>query len=281
MTISSPPRTTTSPVMNLRAHFHLNTTPFTREVTVERCWVSPTHEQILSDLMATVEQRMSAALIAPAGTGKTTLLRRLQALLAEARYRLHYVKVTSLSKRDFCRELSVAIGARPAGTYATLVRRIQERMLGLLEQDSLRPVLVIDEAHDMRPDVLAVLRVLTNFEMDSRLVISVLLAGQMPLKTMLKRDELESVRRRLAHVATMRLLSREETVSYVQHRLDISGGSTDIFDPLAHDAIYEMTQGNLRAIDRVCLKAMESAARAGEPTIGAQRLSEAGRSLLL
>jgi molybdopterin-guanine dinucleotide biosynthesis protein len=46
---------------------------------------------------------MSAALIAPAGAGKTALLRRLVAELPEARYQVSYVKVTSLSKRDLCR----------------------------------------------------------------------------------------------------------------------------------------------------------------------------------
>jgi type II secretory pathway predicted ATPase ExeA len=55
-------------------------------------------------------------------------------------------------------------------------------MTTLVDQDSLRPVIVIDEAHDMRPDVLAVLRVLTNFEMDSKLVVSLVLCGQPPLR---------------------------------------------------------------------------------------------------
>ena len=47
-----------------------------------------------------------------------------------------------------------------------------------MEQESLRPVIILDEAHDMRPEVLAILRVLTNFEMDSKLVVSIVLAGQ-------------------------------------------------------------------------------------------------------
>jgi general secretion pathway protein A len=68
-----------------------------------------------------------------------------------------------------------------------LVRRLQECFLTNTSQDGVRPVLVLDEAHDLRPDVLDMLRILTNFEMDSRLVVSVLIAGQTPLRDMLRR----------------------------------------------------------------------------------------------
>ena len=37
---------------------------------------------------------------------------------------------------------------------------------------------MLDEAHDIRPDVLGILRVLTNFKWDSRLVVSFVLANQ-------------------------------------------------------------------------------------------------------
>jgi len=47
------------------------------------CWPD---EPALAGLLSAVEARMSAALIAPAGTGKTALLRRLLSGLPEARY---------------------------------------------------------------------------------------------------------------------------------------------------------------------------------------------------
>ncbi len=271
----------TSKTTDLRAHYGMSATPFTRELPIRQCWRPSHFDEALGDLLDIVDKRMAAALISPPGSGKTTLLRCVQDRLPEARYRVHYVKVTALSMRDFCRELCEAIGAVPAASYNGLVRRIQERLTTLLDQDSLRPVLIVDEAHDMRPDVLAILRVLTNFEMDSRLVVSVILSGQGPLKTMLARQELESVRRRLSHVTTLRLLSREETTAYVAHRLSVAGVKDDVFDSAAHDAIYEMTNGNLRAIDRVALKALELACRDGKTTVGSDYLSAAARKLLL
>ena len=65
-----------------------------------------------------VAQRMSASLVAPAGTGKTLTLRLLRSLLPEARYRVRYVKITGLSKRDLCKEIAVACGLASLAGYA-------------------------------------------------------------------------------------------------------------------------------------------------------------------
>jgi general secretion pathway protein A len=161
------------------------------------------------------------------------------------------------------------------GYYGALVHTIQQRCQTLLDQESLRPVILIDEAHDIRPDVLAILRVLTNFDMDSRLVVSVVLAGQNKLRQMLRRDDLEAVSRRVAEYVTLRLLSRQEVRQYVAHRLQIAGARTDLFDDAANDALYEAAQGNLRATSRLALKSLEIAAAEGAHVVGADHVATA------
>ncbi len=108
-------------------------------------------------------------------------------------------------------------------------------------------------------DVLGILRILTNFDMDSRLVVSIVLAGQPPLSNMLSLPRLEDIAKRLAHYATLRLFSREEIKSYIEHRCRIDGSPTCPFAKGAFDAIYEIARGNLRATDHLCLKSLETA----------------------
>ena len=184
---------------DLRSAFGYNTTPFTREITHDQQILFPMHQEALDGLRRTIEKRMSAVLIAPAGTGKTALLRTLIAQLPEARYRVHYVKVTELSKRDMCREIASACAVPPAGSYPSLMRKLQARFEGSVGDEGVRPVLILDEAQDLRTDVLSMLRILTNFQMDSRLVLSVVLAGQPPLRKMLASEELEAVARRMVY----------------------------------------------------------------------------------
>lgn len=265
--------------MDIRSHFGFHATPFTRELAVQHLLRFAHVDDIAEALIGSIERRMSAALIAPAGCGKTALVRQIVEQLPEARYDVTYVKVTGLSKRDMCREIARACGAEPAGSYPSLVNRLQERFTHACHREGRRPVLVLDEAHDLRPDVLAMLRILTNFEMDSRLVVSVLLVGQPPLRRMLARDDQQAVARRLARVAELRLLSRDETARYVEHRCAVAGASTAPFDAGAVDAIYELSRGNMRAIDRLALEALLICARQGAPVASAVQVTAARKGL--
>jgi len=263
----------------LRATFGFHVTPFTREIRAKDQFALPFLDEALAGIRRAVEQRMSCAVIGPAGTGKTAVLRRLCDDLPDARYHVHYVKVTGLSKRDMCREIAVACGAVPAGSYPMLVRRLQERFETVAESEGRRPVLLLDESHDLRPDVLGMLRVLTNFEMDSRLVLSLVLAGQTSLKQLLSRDDQEAVARRLVFYAQLRLLSREEVEAYVAHRCAIAGCAHVPFDDRALDALFEIGRGNLRSTDDLALGALQHAADASLATVSTQHIIAARKDL--
>jgi general secretion pathway protein A len=266
-------------IKDFHGHFGFRTLPFTREFPIDVRFELPHIQEACTALQRTIRNRMSGAIVAPAGSGKTVILRTLVSQLPEALYRVDYIKVTSLSKRDMCREIARAMGVPSAGSYPALVRNLQDRCVALTETDGLRPVLLVDEAHDMRPDVLAILRVLTNFELDSRLVVSIVLCGQPPLAAMLRSDDLEAVSRRLAHVATLRLLSRDETTRYVTHRCSIAGASTPPFDPRAIESLFEMSRGNMRAIDHLALKSLEAAHDANCATVDSSHVADARRML--
>jgi len=255
-------------------------TPFTREIGVAECFALPHQAEAADALAEAVRQRMSATLIAPAGTGKTVTLRILVSSLSEARFQVRYVKVTGLSKRDLCREIAACCGLSTTGIYPALVRKLQDAFVHTSGTDGLRPVLVLDEAHDLRPDSLAMLRLLTNFEMDSRLVLSVVLAGQPLLRTLLGRPEQQAMAQRLAHFATLRLLSRDETLAYVDHRSAVAGAHTTPFDADAQETLFELSHGNLRAVDRLALKSIELAAQAGAAVVSSGQVI-AARKLLL
>jgi type II secretory pathway predicted ATPase ExeA len=265
--------------MDLRSRFGFHITPFTREIENKDHFTLDYVDEALAALRGCIERRMSAALIAPAGSGKTALVRRLIDGLPEARYEATYVKVTSLSKRDMCREIARACGADTAGTYASLVDKLQLRFANTFGTEGRRPVIVLDEAHDLRPDVLSMIRILTNFDMDSRLVISVILVGQPPLRAMLARDEQEAVARRLAYFATLRLLSREETRRYVEHRCIVAGSLKALFDDAALDALYELARGNMRATDRLALESLMHADREGHDVVDARHVAAARKHL--
>ena len=78
---------------------------------------------------------------------------------------------------------------------------------------------------------------------------------------------------------TFRLLPRDETHAYVLHRCVVAGAEADPFDSDAHEAIFEMSHGNLRAIDRIALKSLELVAKAGASAVSSGNVI-AARKLL-
>jgi general secretion pathway protein A len=237
--------------------FNFTTVPFTREIRIEqRLKASHIEEEVMA-LKAAIDNRQSACLVAPAGAGKTMCIRALLSLLPEARYKTSYLKLTDLCARDMCRQIAKHIGAPPAAQYPALVDSIEETLRQGLAEQGRRQVLVFDEAHDMRKEWLRMIRLITNFDMDSKLVVSVILCGQSPLKERLMSSQMEDIRQRLVHFGELRLLTREETRSYIEHRSRIAGSSKAPFDTHAVEALFELSRGNFRALDQLCSKAVE------------------------
>lgn len=247
--------------------FHFTAAPFTREVRVDHRFKVPHIEEEVISLKRAIDNRQSACLVAPAGAGKTVCLRALLDALPEARYHTVYLKLTDLSARDMCRQIASFIGLPNTGHYPSLVRAIEDSFrMGFVEQGK-RQVIIFDESHDFRNAAMRMLRLLTNFDMDSKLIVSVILCGQMQLKETLMEIEMEDIRQRFVHCGELRLLSRDETRAYIEHRVKIAGATKNPFDSGAMEALYEITSGNMRAIDKMASASLLAANRNGRDAV--------------
>ena len=124
--------------------FRFKSPPFTREIKIEHRFKAKYVEEQVAALKATVDQRQSAVLVAPAGAGKTVALRALRAQLPEARYLTAYIKLSNLSARDMCREVAIALGIAPAGHFPGLVRAVEEKLRSGLVEGGRRQVVILD-----------------------------------------------------------------------------------------------------------------------------------------
>ena len=74
-------------------------------------------------------------------------------------------------------------------------------------------------------------------------------------------------------------MSREETAAYLAHRSTVAGATTNPFDQGSQDAIYEIGRGNLRATDRLALKAPDLAAAKDASAVDHVQVIDARRLL--
>ena len=80
--------------------------------------------------------------------------------------------------------------------------------------------------------------------------------------------DLEDVRQRLVHCGELRLLGRDEAKAYLNHRVEIAGAPVSPFTKAATEALFEITRGNMRAIDKLAQAAIEFAVSQKRDSIG-------------
>lgn len=194
------------------------------------------------------------------GSGKSTALRRLRDEMHPEQVRSLYIHDTAVNPGDFCRQLALELGLEPSFSRALTLRAIQQEIRRLAEQRHLTVLLVLDEAQALRPDVLALLPMLANFDWDSQAPLAVLLAGQSGLRNTLRRAHLEALAQRLTVRYALRGLDRPTTQLYLEHRLKIAGLDRPLFLEPAIEAVWQASQGVMRRIDTLAHHALAAAA---------------------
>ena len=138
-------------------------------------------------------------------------------------YRLCYVSLSTVNVMDMYKSIGWELGLPTEHSRAAAYRAIQSEITRLVGEAKQQPLLVIDEAHHLRNDVIENLRLLTTFDMDSDPRLCLLLIGLTDLRLRLRMAMHESLRQRLIVQQHLRGLDREELDRYLAHRLRLAG----------------------------------------------------------
>lgn len=255
--------------------YGLTKEPFTKEVPVEELFEHEGHSAAVTRLKAALEGHSSAVLTGESGTGKTFVVRALEAKLPAGRYRVHYIHNATVNLRDFYRQLSAALGLEPRATPAALFRSVSAHVEELATEQKLRPVLVLDEAHLVPLPVLGHLHILMNFHRDSQPLLSIVLLGLPELRDRLTRNVLASLAARLPVRVVLGPLSAGGVADYLRHRMRTAGSSQEVFSEDAGLLIAEATGGVLRKIDVLAASALEVACEGKGTLVDASVVEEA------
>jgi type II secretory pathway predicted ATPase ExeA len=136
-------------------------------------------------------------------------------------------------------------------TPSELHRRFARHARSEYEEGN-RIVLVIDEAQNLGVAGLEELRVLSNMNAGSELLLQTILVGQPELRTLLGRSDMRQFAQRIAIEHHLEALQLEETVGYIRHRIEVAGGSRELFAADALQLVHTCTRGIPRLINMVC-----------------------------
>jgi general secretion pathway protein A len=270
-------------------HFGLTGQPFGMTPDPRYFYQGSAHREAFAALKYGIHERRGfMILVGEVGTGKTTLINTLLDEIDRSTCTI-LVTHTTVDREELLRiilfRLIESHGPRipaqlcPASESSTSARLSTQSRIELINEFSAfvngesmafrpPPLLIIDEAQNLSPQVLEEVRLLTNLEGPRSKLLQVILAGQPELEQTLLRHELRQLRQRIAVHARLDPLGLEETIGYIAHRLNQAGCERpDVFNRAALEAIYEASKGSPRTINVLCDYALVNAFGAGEQQV--------------
>jgi type II secretory pathway predicted ATPase ExeA len=213
------------------------------------------------------------------GSGKTSTCRRLVAGLHTGLYRVLYVSMTTGNVMDLYKSIAWEFGLPTERNRAALFLQIRNEVSRLCAENRLRPVLIVDEAHHLRTDLLEDLRLLTNYAMDSENRLTVVLVGHPELRRRMSMAALDALAQRIVVRAHVRGLTREEMAPYLAHRLRLAGTELPLFEPPTVEAIYQASNGLPRRANGLAHHALFAAAIAKAKSVTTEHVQAAAREV--
>lgn len=246
----------------LLALYSLKFNPFLPDIPVSALFTPSAIESFCWRMENQVGEGGFAMISGEPGTGKSAALR----ILAERLDALRDVCVAILTRphatvADFYRELGdlfhVALAPHNRWTSAKALR---DRWQAHIEASLYRPVLIVDEAQEMKTAVLSELRLLASANLDSRSILSVVLAGDSRLTDRLHHADLLPIASRIRTQLRTPSASPGELHQCLTHLLERAGNAR-LMTPQLQTALCEHAVGNLRLLMNMANELLDAAVR--------------------
>lgn len=235
-----------------REHWGLKELPFENVPDPRYFYPSPEHQEALMRLFYAVNNRKGAAMLTgEIGCGKTILSRTLVQDLSADRYEVGLVANPSLPPLDFLREILYQLGVESGSmSKIDLLHALNDAVVRNLNAGK-DTVILIDEAQAIDDEAtLEELRLLLNFQLNERFLLTLILIGQPELRE--KVGRIRQLDQRIAIKYHLGPLSLEETRKYILYRLEKAGLRREIVFPEAFTLIHRLTHGIPRDINNLC-----------------------------
>jgi type II secretory pathway predicted ATPase ExeA len=233
----------------LLALYGLKWNPFSPEVPTEAFLLSAKVEHFFWRVENLAREGGFVLVTGDPGLGKSVTLRLLVQKLAPQRdLAVGILTRPQTGVPDFYRELGDLFGVElsPHNRWAGS-RVLRERWQAHIEASLLRPVLLIDEAQEMKPAVLNELRLLCAAELDARALLTIVLAGDGRLPEKFRAEELMPLGSRIRVRLLLQSASPQELLECLRHALTQAGNPRLMTKELM-TTLCEHAAGNYRIL---------------------------------
>ena len=249
-------------------YFYLNENPFHITPDPRFFYLSRKHQEAIDLLLYGIKERKGFLLLTgEVGTGKTTISR---VILDRLKGGVDTALILNpvFSAFGLLRTINEDFGIK-VRLYSTK-DHLDALNAFLIERAYAggNAVVIIDEAQNLTPKALEMVRLLSNLETEKMKLLQIVLIGQPELREKLMMPELRQLNQRILVRYHLDPLGQDETVEYIHTRLTVAGGLGSVrFTTRAMPVIYQTCEGIPRMINTFCNKALTAAYVAGKRII--------------
>jgi general secretion pathway protein A len=246
--------------MHEQHYFGFIKEPFAADVRVEDLYPAPYLAATAERILYAVRLGAVSIVTGEVGSGKSTALRYTAHKLHPSQYRVIPVIATSGSLIEVLRQICIGLEVSYTNTSVSKLTKVIRDVVTEATQRKQVPVLVIDEANLIRLEVLAELHTLCQFDMDSKPLLPLILAGQNNLLDKLMYHTSRPLASRVIGRSHLEGLKAKDMAGYLKHHLEIAGISEQLFSDEAILAIHQGSGGLLRRANLLAKGALIAAA---------------------
>jgi general secretion pathway protein A len=229
------------------AYFNLKEEPFATVPSPRYFFLTPTHSTALEKTGYVVgAQKSLTAVFGDTGTGKSSLARLLhQKFLDNGFLSILLTNPNYPTPYSFLRTITQEFDTqRTDKSFKGTLDIFKNYLLTQALEQGKTVVLIIDEAHTLKPALIELLRQLMNYETNDIKLLQLVLFAQEELRETLARRRLRNFRSRIAMASTLEKLSLEELKAMLKFRWEVaSGGAQHPFTEEAMATIFQHSEG--------------------------------------
>jgi len=240
-----------------RTRFGLTSHPFPQDAQGTKFSPTPSFSKLARRFRLLVEEPGLGLLTAESGLGKTSAIRHLSSALPRPDHLVIYLCDTAVSPLELYRSLALELGLKPSHRRGALWTDLKAALVHRVDEQGVRPIVIIDEAHHLSDRFLADLSGFLNFAMDSRNLLTLWLVGHPVLNATLRYQRHASLATRIvARVHLESLTNRADFDAFIAHGLKVAGATQTIFTDTALEILFRSSRGVPRRISRLVREAL-------------------------
>lgn len=266
--------------MSYRTFFGFQKEPFSQEIRVEDLYPLPGLKAATERFMYALDLGAVSIVTGDVGSGKSTALRYAASKLHPSRYKVVSLVGSTGSIIDIMRLICSGFDAEGYSNSLAKLTSILRAAITEVAQRKQTPVLIIDEASLMRLEIFSQLHAISQFEMDSKPLMPIVLAGQNNLIDKLMFHTSRPLASRVIGRSHMEGLKHRDMAGYIRHHLEIAGIKDQLFSEEAVLAIHQGSGGLLRRANLLAKGALIAAANEKSKMVSAEHVRIASTEVI-